>query len=80
MRHPREVTEPLHPTAIEYLKAERRLKTSVAKEAADRAALKAAKVARDQAIRDDPNPVHEQVAKHFGVSSTWVKKVRGTTK
>lgn len=70
------VKEPLHPTALAVQQAERRHKASVDKEADLRAALEAARKERDDAIRADPEQNSALVGRRFGVSATWVKKIR----
>ncbi len=75
----RYVKDEPHPTVAAFLRAEKRYRASAERLATDKAAFEAARAARDQAIEDDPDPVHASVARRFKVSATWVKKVRGVT-
>lgn len=74
------MTEPLHPTATEYQRAEKRFKAAAAKLASEKAHFEAARAARDDAIRNDPETNHAAVGRRFGVSATWVKKIRGAAR
>lgn len=66
----------IHETAVEVQRLERLHTAAVAREAELRDKLKKARKARDKAILADPNTIAAQVAERYGVSDTWVKRLR----